>query len=201
MIDGSRFPSLQTTRLQLREIVAADAVALYAIHGDPQLMRWFGGEPLADLDGARALVKAFAGWRELVNPGTRWGLELHDRPGLIGSCGLFSWNRQWRKCSIGYELAREAQGQGYMREALLAILAWGYRHMGLNRVEALIHPDNLASIRLAAGIGFVAEGRLRELGYWGGRHHDMMQLALLRRDWGSAAGAAAVHGSAASTSW
>jgi ribosomal-protein-alanine N-acetyltransferase len=177
------FPVLQTERLQLREIIDADAEALYAIHGDPQLMRWFGSDPLPNLDAARALVKAFASWRELANPGTRWGLELKDRPGLIGSCGLFSWNRQWRKCSVGYELAGTAQGQGLMRETLAAVLAWGYGHMGVNRIEALIHPANLASIKLVRGLGFVEEGRLREVGHWGGRHHDMLQFSLLRREW------------------
>jgi [ribosomal protein S5]-alanine N-acetyltransferase len=181
--DLNAFPTLHTARLRLREIVDADAPALFAIHGDPDLMRWFGSDPLPDLNAARGLVRAFADWRELVNPGTRWGIERLAHPGLVGSVGLFSWNRQWRKCTVGYELAREAQGQGLMHEALGTVLPWGWRQMQLNRVEALIHPDNAASIRVVRGIGFVEEGRLREVGRWGGRHHDMLQFSLLRREW------------------
>lgn len=183
MIDWSVFPALETTRLLLREIVVDDAEQLFAIHGDPTLMRWFGTEPLATAEEAHGLVKAFAAWRDLANPGTRWGLERKGQPGLIGSCGLFSWNRQWRKCSVGYELAHETQRHGYMREALVAILAWGYTHMHVNRIEAQIHPDNKASLKLVSGVGFVEEGRLREIGYWSGQHHDMLQFSLLRRDW------------------
>lgn len=181
--DLSAFPTLETPRLRLREINEDDAPALYAIHGDPLLMRWFGSDPLPDLDAARGLVRAFAAWRELVNPGTRWGIERRDAPGLVGSIGLFSWNRQWRKCTVGYELAHAAQRQGLMREALCAVLPWGWTRMQLNRVEALIHPDNLASIRVVRALGFVEEGRLREVGRWGGRHHDMLQFSLLRREW------------------
>lgn len=146
-------------------------------------MRWFGTDPLPDLTAAEALVRVFAGWRTQANPGTRWGIQLLDEPGLIGSCGLFAWNRAWRKCTVGYELAAEAHAHGYMREALTAALAWGFANMELNRAEAQIHPQNLASIRLARKLGFVEEGRLRQLGRWGGQFHDMLQFSLLRREW------------------
>lgn len=182
-VDLTAFPQLSTPRLLLREIIDADSAALYAIHGNAQVRRWFGSDPLASEDEARALVKTFASWRELVNPGTRWGLERRNVAGLIGSCGLFSWNRQWRKCTVGYEIAPHAGGQGLMTEALIEIIGWGYAQMQLNRIEALIHPDNLRSITLVRKLGFVEEGRLREIARWGGRHHDMLQFSLLRRDW------------------
>lgn len=177
------FPTLETERLHLREIVAADALALFAVHGDPVAMQWFGTDPLPDLAAAAKLVETFASWRAQANPGTRWGLQVKGREGLIGSCGLFAWNRNWRKCSIGYELNRNARGQGYMHEALCKCLQWGFAAMELNRVEAQVHPDNAASIASLQRLGFQREGLLRQVGYWGGRHHDMFQYALLRQDW------------------
>lgn len=180
---GSDFPVLETQRLLLREIVPADAPALFAIHGDADLMRWFGNDPLRDLAGAEGLVSLFAGWRKAPNPGVRWGIEARDRPGLVGSCGLFAWHRAWRKCAIGYELAAGAQGQGYMHEALGAAIDWGFQAMELNRIEAQVHPDNAASLRSLRRLGFAQEGRLRQLGYWGGAFHDMLQFSLLRGDW------------------
>lgn len=180
---ATAFPALQTERLHLREITPADAPALLAIHGDAELMRWFGSDPLADLAAAEQLVELFAGWRRQPNPGTRWGIERKGQPGLVGSVGLFAWHRNWRKCTLGYELAREVQGQGLMREALAAVLAWGFEHMALNRIEAVIHPDNTASLKSVRHFGFVEEGRLRQLGHWGGQYHDMLQYSLLRSDW------------------
>lgn len=179
----SDFPTLTTDRLVLREITHDDVPAIFAIHGDAALMRWFGADPLPDEEAAAKLVDTFAGWRNLSNPGTRWGLQWRDDPCLIGTCGLFAWHRAWRKCAIGYELAREWHGRGLMREALVAILEWGFAGMDLNRVEAQIHPENAASLRLAQSLGFVEEGVLREVGFWAGRHHDLVQYGLLRRDY------------------
>ncbi|MBK0392460.1 GNAT family N-acetyltransferase [Ramlibacter algicola] len=178
------FPTLTTGRLTLREITDDDAPELLRIHGNADHMRWFGVDPMPDLEAARDLIRRFAAWRDQPNPGTRWGMQLHGEPGLIGTCSLFSWHRQWRKCATGYEIAPEHANRGLMREALTCILGWGFAHMDdLNRVEAQVHPDNTASLRLLGKLGFVEEGRLREVGYWGGRHHDLLQLALLRRDW------------------
>jgi ribosomal-protein-alanine N-acetyltransferase len=179
----SAFPHLQTPRLLLREIVVEDSDALFAIHGDAERMKWFGNDPLADREAAVKLVATLSGWRELPNPGTRWGIEIKGVPGLIGTCGLFAWNRNWRKCTIGYELAREVEGKGYMSEALRGAIAWGWSEMALNRIEAQVHPKNKSSISLLERLGFVMEGKLRQVGYWAGTHHDLFQYSLLNQEW------------------
>lgn len=180
------FPTLETERLILREVTAEDAAALFSIHGDAEHMRLFGNDPVPNVAGAEALIKLFASWRELPNPGTRWALEIKGRPGLIGTCGLFAWNRNWRKCITGYELSKDAQGMGYMHEALSVAISWGLATMDLNRVEAQVHPNNYPSLKLLRRLRFVEEGRLRQGGYWAGQHHDLLQYSLLREDWLSA---------------
>jgi ribosomal-protein-alanine N-acetyltransferase len=66
------------------------------------------------------------------------------------------------------------------------VLPWGFEQMALNRVEAQIHPENLPSLNLVLKLGFVREGLLREMGFWDGKYHDMLQLGLLRREFVSA---------------
>lgn len=183
MTPEAEFPTLCTPRLRLREISDADVPALCELHGPSDHMQWFGSDPITGPEGARQLVQTFSAWRRLPNPGTRWGIERTSAPGLIGSCGLFAWNRNWRKCSLGYELAAPCCGQGLMREALTAIIGWGLVQMQLHRIEAQVHERNEASLGLLHRLGFVQEGRLRELGYWGGRHHDLLQLSLLASEW------------------
>ena len=167
----------------MREIVHDDVHALYAVHGDPESMKWFGVDPLPDVAAALKLVDLFASWRTMANPGTRWGIQLKARKVLIGTCGLFAWNRNWRKCTIGYELIPESRGNGYMYEALQACIPWGLEHMELNRIEAQVHPRNEPSLRSLERLGFKREGLLRQLGYWAGQYHDMYQYSLLLRDW------------------
>jgi len=159
-----------------------DAPALFAIHGHAESMRFFGTDPLTEVAQAERLIEKFAAWRTMPNPGVRWGITLADTGALIGTCGLFAWNRDWHKCAIGYELAPAARGQGYMREALGAAITWGWSAMDLNRIEAQIHPDNAPSIALAERLGFQREGLLREVAYWGGSFKDLAQYGLLKRE-------------------
>ena len=182
-IEGA-FPSLSTKRLQLREIVASDATSLLAIHGDREAMKWFGTDPLADLEAAERVIAGFANMRQAPT-GVRWGI-VHADPArggtLLGTCGVFRWNRGWRTCLTGYELARHAQGQGYMTEALRAIYGWAFESMAVDRIEAQVHPLNAPSLKLLKRLGFVEEGLLREAGLWMGERRDLVQLGLLRRE-------------------
>ena len=70
-----------------------------------------------------------------------------------------------------------------MHEALNAALSWGFEEMGVNRVEAQVHPGNEPSLKLLRRLRFVEEGRLRQGGYWAGQHHDLLHYSLLREDW------------------
>jgi len=184
------FPALATPRLRLRELQPADAPALLRIHGNAAHMRWFGSEPMRTLAEAEAVIELFAGWRRLPAPGTRWGLERRDDGTLIGTAGLFAWHRGWRKCTLGYELAPEATGQGLMGEALAAVIDWGLQHMQLHRIEAQVHPDNRPSLALLERLDFAREGLLREVAWWGGRPHDLEMWSLLAPGWGSSQGGA-----------
>ena len=178
----SDFPTLTTPRLFLREIVPADAPALFAIHSNDDAMRWFGSDTMLALQDAEKLIENFAAGRKLANPGTRWGITDRTSGQLLGSCGLFKWNRNWRSCALGYELAQAAWGQGLMQEALECVLDWGFEHMALNRVEAQVAPQNTASIKRLEALGFVREGLLRQAGFWLGEHRDLLQYALLRAE-------------------
>lgn len=176
------FPQLSTPRLLLRATTADDAPALFDIHSDVEAMRWYGTDPLPDLAAAQKMVENFAALRQQANPGVRWGLVRRDSGDLIGTCGLFKWNRSWRSCAVGYELGRQAWGAGYMHEALTAAFAWGFEAMALERIEAQVHPENQASRQLLLRLGFVSEGLAREGGFWGGRRQDLEHFGLLRRE-------------------
>jgi ribosomal-protein-alanine N-acetyltransferase len=160
-----------------------DAPTLFEIHGNAEAMRYFGTDPLIEFQEAEKLVAKFAALREAPNPGVRWALVVRETGELVGTCGLFGWNREWHKCSTGYELAESSRGQGYMEEALRAAFAWGFAEMQLNRIEAQIHPHNEASRRLVKRLGFRQEGLLREVARWGGEFHDLLQLSLLHKEW------------------
>jgi Acetyltransferase (GNAT) domain len=102
---------LRTERLVLREIMQADADVLYELYSDPIAMKWFGSDPVTEMEQVRERVERWAQWRNEPTPGTRWAIELQGEPALLGTLGLFRWNVAWRHCEIGYDLLPHAQGR------------------------------------------------------------------------------------------
>jgi RimJ/RimL family protein N-acetyltransferase len=84
---------------------------------------------------------------------------------------------------VGYTLAFDAWGKGYMNEALTALLEFGFSQLGLNRVEADIDPRNMASARSLERLGFQKEGHLRERWIVAGEVSDTGLYGLLLSDW------------------
>ena len=178
----NRFPVLETERLRLRESRLSDAEGIYAVLSLDSVMRHYNLSPLASVDEARALVERRAAAFKRQER-IRWVLARQEDDTLIGSCGYVHWNRESRRAEIGYELHPDWQGRGLMREALSAALAFGFTQMDLNRVEALVVPENEPSLCLLRRLGFAEEGLLRDYGFWKGRFHDLRLFSLLQKDW------------------
>lgn len=63
---------------------------------------------------------------------------------------------------LGYEMFHPYQGNGYMRLGLDLLLNEAFQVLNLHRLEVNIQPENIASIRLVAGAGFIKEGFSRQ---------------------------------------
>ena len=177
------FPTLKTPRLVLRQIRPEDADAVYRLFADDEVTRYYDLDTFTDPAQARDLIERFQR-RFDSQIGLRWGLALANAPAdLIGTCGYNIWIRPARRGLLGYDLAPEHWGRGLMREALAAILAFGFSTMQLNRVEALTFPQNAASRQLLTKLGFKAEGLLREYEHFADGPQDMAIYGLLQREW------------------
>ncbi|WP_295990797.1 GNAT family protein [Rugamonas sp.] len=176
---------LNTERLALRPIIAADAPALLAIFSDPQAMRYWSSEPWTVLLQAEAYVDYITLGRQ-DGSALCFGVTLAAGGALIGTCTLYAFDHRNRRCEMGYMLSRAHWGHGYMPEALAAMLDHGFDTLDLHRVEADIHPDNAASERVLERLRFQREGRLRERWFVGGELSDSVIYGLLRADWHAA---------------
>ena len=82
---------------------------------------------------------------------------------IIGRCGLHNWNIDHRRAEIGYDIADEKfKRNGFMTEAVAAILEYGFTQLNLHRIEALVGSNNIPSLKLMQKFTFVKEGVLRE---------------------------------------
>jgi RimJ/RimL family protein N-acetyltransferase len=177
-----RLPAIDTARLSLRWISAADTDAFYAIYSNPQVMRYWSTPPLADREAAVNLIKKIQeDWKRRAI--LKWGIALQTDDQLIGSVTLFNLDFTHRRAEIGYALGRDYWGQGYMNEALMALLKHAFEVLDLHRIEADVDPRNAASIKTLERLGFQREGYLRERWQVNGEIQDAFYYGLLRREW------------------
>ena len=114
-------------------------------------------------------------------PGDGGEVDPDDR--MLGHLSLFNFSEQSGRADIGYVLAREHWGQGFMREALTAAVDYAFGSMGLRRLEADTDPRNAASVRALERLGFAREGLMRERWQVGDEISDTLFMGLLAREW------------------
>lgn len=155
------FPGLSTERLRLRALAGGDAPALLALYGDPEVMRHWVHPPWTALAQAR---QAIGEARADSRAGRALHLAIESRADgrLAGSCALYDIVAPQRRATLGYLLARPYWGRGLAREALQAMLDYGFGALGLQRIEAEVDPHNPASQALLVRLGFRCEVLLHE---------------------------------------
>lgn len=181
-MDRERLPTINTSRLSLRWISAADVDDFFAIYSNPEVMRYWSTPPLPDRNAASKLISEIHDGferRELL----KWGIALRSDDTLIGSVTLFHLDVTHRRAEIGYALGRPYWGKGYMQETLRAVISYAFEVLNLHRIEADVDPRNAASIRTVERLGFQREGYLRERWQVNGEIQDAYFYGLIRPDW------------------
>lgn len=180
------FPPLETKRLLLRPLTGDDLEFVFRHFSDPEVNRYLlDDDPVTTREQARAIIDFYL--PPAGKPFNRWVIARKPDGRPIGTCGYHQWQRRHRRAEIGYDLEKASWRQGYATEALRAVLRHGFERMDLNRVEAMVHPENTASVRVLERLGFRKEGLLRQSVCQGNVYHDHWLLALLKAEWASSA--------------
>ena len=147
---------IETERLILRKPRLDDAKALLEYIGDPEVMRWIGGET-GDLQVATETIEKWL--RRWEDNGV--GPFVVERDGrVLGRVGYLIWDRAtWAiatyaeaaepETELGWTLAQEHWGHGYATEAARAARDW----KRVDRLISLINPQNVRSMRVAEKLG------------------------------------------------
>lgn len=174
-------PLLPGPHVQLRAQRASDVPALFGIHSDAVVMRYWSFPPFTRIKQARDLFEKNDHGRR-TGEFVPWAIALRTDDSLIGTCTLFAIDTTHRRAMIGYALARAHWGRGHAQAALRLALDHAFGALALNRVEADVDPRNTASWRLLERIGFAREGLLRERWRVGDDVQDSVIYGLLARD-------------------
>jgi len=150
-------PEIETERLRLRCHRLEDFEGCSTIWSDPGVVRFIGGKPLTR-EEAWARVLRYVGHWALLGFGL-WAVELRESGDYVGDIGFAKYQRDIQPAlpdvpEIGWVLAARAQGRGLATEAVQAATAWGDARFGGSRTVCLIHPENVASLRVAVKCGY-----------------------------------------------
>jgi ribosomal-protein-alanine N-acetyltransferase len=171
-------PVLRTERLVLRPMAPSDVEFVLRHFGDPAVHRYLvDSEPVSTPERAGSIVDFYTADSSATR--VRWVITSAVDGEPIGTCGFHLRSFGHRRAEIGYDLAPSWWGRGVMSEAMDAAVRHGIGAMGLHRISACVHIENLASLRLAERLGFVREGIARDLFFDGTTYHDHWMLSLL----------------------
>jgi len=174
-------PELVGARVRLRALAAHDANALFALHSDERVMKYWSFPAWTEGTQAVAHIERMA--RERTQKEFYpWVATLPGDDNLVGTCSLFGVDREHLRGVIGYALSPALWGRGLASDMLALALDHAFDGIGLNRIEADIDPENVASCRLVERAGFQREGYLRERWRVGGGVQDTALYGLLRSD-------------------
>ena len=102
---------------------------------------------------------------------------------LIGACNINNIRRGvMQSADIGYWIGAPYVRRGYARQAIRRVVAFAFKELDLNRIEAAVQPQNTASRQLLEEIGFQYEGCARQLLKIAGEWRDHDRLSILAGD-------------------
>jgi [ribosomal protein S5]-alanine N-acetyltransferase len=154
---------LTTDRLTIRQLTLDDAEDLFAIYGDPEVMRYVAGGPIADVAAAEALVQQNIAHQR--THGYSWWAVVERATGrLVGDAGLYSFEGKGPDVEVGYTFRRDAWGRGYATESALACLHAAFGPLAVDRVRAVVLPENEASVHVLEKIGMHRDGTVPYMG-------------------------------------
>lgn len=137
-----------------------DARPFWEIYYDEENFIYFGGyrrpqdwNEEREIRAEASRVKGFRGKREYS-----WVVTYQGK--VIGQIQLFNFFNHNTCAEVGYFIKRTYWNRGINTKVLKAVCRFGIETMGLERIEAFAHVDNMGSNRTLQKAGFVKEGTL-----------------------------------------
>ena len=178
-MNGGEQPRLTGAKVDLRAWRRNDADAGFTACQDREIQRWTTvPSPYRYADAVEYVSEvAPAVWKE---GGAVYAVVERGSDEPVGSIGAHSFHDG--VAHVGYWTAPAARGRGVTSDALRRLTRWFIRDRGAARVELIVEPDNVGSVRVAEAAGFTAEGTLRQRFVLRGRRADVVMYSMLPDD-------------------
>jgi ribosomal-protein-alanine N-acetyltransferase len=181
LVEILSIPTLHTERLVLRPFALADAPNVQRLAGDRRVA---ATTLLIPHPYGAGVAEA---WIETHEPDweARKSLTLAvtvTSTELAGAVSLIL-SLDHRRAELGYWIGVPYWNRGFATEAAAAMVSYGFRELGLHRIEAEAFQQNPASARVLEKVGMEREGVLRQRIFKWDRPMDVVLDAVLAADW------------------
>ncbi len=153
---------LETKRLKVRESTVEDVEDFYRIYATPSITRYMEdlfNDPDEERVYMEEYIKQFYGFY-----GFGMWTVIHKETGkVIGRAGL-SVREGYELPELGFVIEVPFQGKGLACEVCQGILGYAKEELLFDKVQALVEPENEASLRLLEKLGFEFAQKVREAG-------------------------------------
>lgn len=162
-------------RIKLRRVEPADYPLIHRWQNNPEVFRWMDYLEPFSLEDIRASEE------QAAKEGHPFIVEAEGRP--VGRIGINQIRPRDRVGSV-YLFIGEAEvwGRGYGKEALNAILRYGFDVLNLSLIELWTLAKNDRAIRLYKSVGMVEDARLRDRSFNNGAYDDRIVLSVTREE-------------------
>lgn len=173
---------LQTPRLLLKGLTAADAVALFQYRSLPEITRFQGFSPVSVEDASRFIEQDIS--HDIDQPDTwfQLGIFLQEENTMVGDLGIHFLTKA-NEVEIGVTIAPEFQGRGFATEAVGCALDYLFNVLHKSKVVASVDPENYKSMALMTGIGFKLAGIYKQSVLFRGEWTDDAVFEITATQW------------------
>jgi RimJ/RimL family protein N-acetyltransferase len=175
--------AIMTTRLKMRDFTEEDWMSVHEYASDPEVTRYVDWGPNSEEDTTNFLKRALESQLSIPRESYELAVVLKKENILIGGGRISVSDPRRREGFIGYVLNRKYWGRGYATELAEALLAFGFKELGLHRIYATCDIDNTASAHVMEKIGMQREACLREYRLQGNSWCDQLIYAILDHEW------------------
>lgn len=157
---SSNFQKIETERFTLRQFTEDDLENVFKGLSHPDIIKYYG----ISFDSLEATKEQITWFSDLEKNGTGiwWAVCSKDGNVFYGAGGLNDLDKDNKKAEIGFWLLPEFWGKGIMKEVMPLICEYGFKELGLHRIEGFVESENKNCQKGLAKLAFNLEGTMKD---------------------------------------
>ena len=138
----------------MREFREEDAMGMYELNSDPDVIRYTGDDPFASVEAAFDFIRKYDAYA--TTGYGRLTILLKGPMAYAGWCGL-KYDKLSSETDLGFRLHKKLWGKGYATEASLKCIEFGFDELKLDKIIGRAMEENKASISVLKKVGMSFE--------------------------------------------